>query len=326
MSPKVTVVVSIYNKENYINACLNSLEHQTYNDFEVLLVDDASEDRSLEICKEYVLKDSRFRIISFEKNMGIHYSRALSLKEAKGEYVAVLDADDISFPNRLCNQVSFLDRKRDYVLVGSYYQVIDNSGANMYMEYAPTEDIELRWLITFGNCLGHSTVMFRKIEAIQCGGYSPNVLYGEDMEFYSRLMTLGKIGVIPETLSAWRSHGANLTYHYLLENQQYLIVAVKNSILRHTGYDVPLEVAAAVFNNSGSMAVSPEVFVVAVKLTVFTFLKYLGIVTDELDKKRLIKKAIDQLVNLFNRNRQAVWWFQVSDEWAKAVINVIQYI
>lgn len=94
MNPKVTVVIPIYNGEKYLDACLESIYRQTLHDIEVILVDDGSKDRTSEICKQYVLKDERFKYI-YHDNRGVVYSRGVGIDNAKSEYIAFIDSDDV---------------------------------------------------------------------------------------------------------------------------------------------------------------------------------------------------------------------------------------
>jgi len=324
MNPKVSVIVMIYNSEEFLPSCLESIRNQTFRDFEVLMVEDASTDRSLEICKAYAANDTRFRVIHYETNMGMPYCRAVTLQEARGEYIAVLDADDMALPKRLEKQVKYLDTQPELVMVSSYFYIINHLGNHLYVERPPVHDIELRWLIMFGNCLGHSTVMYRKSEAINCGGYNPQILAGEDMEFYSKIMSLGKLAVIPEFLSSWRTHDVNRSKIEPVENKLQFLNTVKDSIFRHSGFEAPLELAAAVFNNSDTMATSSEVFIHALKLTLFATATLMSNPILENEKKLLAKRVYDQLIYLFDRNSRAPWWIQVSYAWTKCVLQVSQ--
>ena len=212
MPPKVTVIVASYNNARYLPACLDSLLHQTFSDFEVLVADDCSTDNSLEICQQYSKRDPRIRVITTEKNQGVTYVKHLGLKEATGEYIAVLDSDDVALPQRLEKQAAWLDSHPDTVLVAGYYGVIDaNDRVIKRQKKAPIDDTSIRWWLTFGNCLIHSTVMYRGKPALDCGGYDVSFFHGEDIELYAKLLTVGKFEALPEVVSYWRSHRSSVT-------------------------------------------------------------------------------------------------------------------
>src|SRR5690606_28917246 len=105
--PLVTVFMPVYNSEQYIREALESILNQTYQNLDILLVDDGSTDRSVEIIKSY--QDTRIRLIQNEKNMGIPYTRNVGLKEAKGKYIAIMDSDDIAVSNRIERQIQYLE-------------------------------------------------------------------------------------------------------------------------------------------------------------------------------------------------------------------------
>jgi glycosyltransferase involved in cell wall biosynthesis len=124
--PKVSVVMSVYNGEKYLCEAIDSILNQTFENFEFLIVNDGSTDRTLEILQSY--RDPRIKVINNERNIGLTASLNKGLKIAKGEYVARMDADDVSFPHRLEQQKAFLDRNPRVAMVGSWAEVIDESG------------------------------------------------------------------------------------------------------------------------------------------------------------------------------------------------------
>jgi len=140
--PRVTVTMMVYNAERYLRQAIDSVLNQTFTDFELLFLDDASTDRSLEIIQSY--SDPRIRLIRNENNRGVAYSRSKALPLARGEYVAVLDADDVALPERLQVQVSYLDSHPDICLVGSSCQVIEEDGSVRFIYHEPTDLLTIR--------------------------------------------------------------------------------------------------------------------------------------------------------------------------------------
>ena len=267
MIPKVSVIVMIYNSAHHLGDCLESLMRQTFSDFEVLLVDDGSTDGSDRICRRYAAADSRFRVLRFAANKGLSRCRAETLPEARGEYVAILDSDDLAQPARLQQEAALLDQEEETVLVAGFFGMIDEAGKpSPDVCRAPLTDDEIRWRIAFGNCLGHSTVMFRKDAALECGGYNAAMKAGEDMEFYSRILIKGRAAVIPEIVGFWRTHGENKHKTEPPENRDFYGLIVQHSIWRHLGRPVSLDVATALVDSYLTAAAAPSIFQEAVQL------------------------------------------------------------
>ncbi|MCP8319033.1 MAG: glycosyltransferase, partial [Candidatus Methylarchaceae archaeon HK01B] len=125
-SPKITILMSVYNGEKYLREAIDSILNQTFKDFEFLIINDGSTDRTVEILRSY--HDSRIKIITNEKNMGLTKSLNKGLKIARSEYVARMDADDISYPRRLEVQYEYMKKNPDVGIVGSWNDVIDDKG------------------------------------------------------------------------------------------------------------------------------------------------------------------------------------------------------
>ncbi len=324
MAPKVSVIVMIYNSAPYLTACLESLQQQTFSDFEVLLVDDASTDDSPDICRKYANIDPRFRIIRYEENKGLSYCRAVTVEEARGEYVAILDSDDLAYPSRLEKQVSWLDANKNAVMIASYFSTIDQKGNSLNeIIKVPINDSEIRWRTAFGNCLGHSTVMYRKESALKCGGYDPKMLAGEDTEFYSRILTLGEVAVIPEDLVFYRMHDMNKHKVEPPKNRELLRAYVQQSVSRHLKKDISREVATAVLDFSLEPAVNISVFREALDLVASSP----WLLRDYEGKTVVVSKALKRcallgLMKLRRCNLQETWWKSVEKNWSFAVRNL----
>ena len=122
-SPKISVVMSCYNRENFVRDAIESILNQTYTDFEFIIIDDCSTDKTPEIIQEYADKDNRIVYIRNEENMDYNYNLRKGFKLAKGEYIARMDDDDISLPERFEKQVSYLDEHPDITVLGSLIDI-----------------------------------------------------------------------------------------------------------------------------------------------------------------------------------------------------------
>src|SRR3989344_9200868 len=112
IKPKISVIMSAYNVEKYIAESIESILNQTFRDFELIIINDASTDKTLDIIKGFMKKDKRLKLINNKKNLYATISRNKALRIAKGVYIAIQDSDDISLPNRLEVQKNYLDKKK----------------------------------------------------------------------------------------------------------------------------------------------------------------------------------------------------------------------
>ncbi len=129
--PKISVVMPIYNCAQYLEEALASLFIQTFSDFEILAINDGSTDGSLKILEKFSKIDNRLRIIT-QKNAGIVEALNRGINEAKSEYIARMDGDDVSFPNRFADQIKILDKNPDVVLVAGDFEIIYQNGEYLY--------------------------------------------------------------------------------------------------------------------------------------------------------------------------------------------------
>jgi len=322
MPPKVTVLVASYNNARFLPACLESVLSQTYSDFEVLVVDDCSTDDSQKIAEHYSRADGRVKLITTDKNRGVTYTKHLGLQRATGEYVAVLDSDDMARPHRLAKQVAWLDSHPETVLVAGDYGVIDAAGRIIKRQKrVPHDDVSIRWWLTFGNCLIHSTVMYRRQPAIEDDSYDPSYFHGEDLDLYTKLLRVGKFAALPEVVSLWRSHRASVTkYVPSEERDRYYIELVQRSIQWQTGQDVDFDTAAAVFYNTKRPARSDIAFRAGIH-TLITAFDYFheSAPRSQSHQNALARCFIKHLVRLRKRNKKQTWWHDGRDDWVRGL-------
>lgn len=200
---KISVLMSAYNAQEYIEETIKSILNQTFTDFEFIIIDDGSTDKTKEIiCK---IKDNRIKYFFFE-NAGLSVSLNRGLKISTGKYIARIDADDICYPTRLEKQYIFMEENPDYVVCGSYVDVISNAGEFIFTNKdVPLSDGEIRIEITKKNCFNHPTTFYRREQALQVGGYyEPIKQFFEDYMFFFQLIKLGKAANIPEPLIKYR--------------------------------------------------------------------------------------------------------------------------
>jgi len=208
----ISIIIITYNRAGFISEAIESALGQSFFDWELIVIDDASEDDTREIVEEYIVRDSRIKYFRNDGHLRISKSRNKALGSARGEYVAVLDSDDVwSDRDKLKKQYGFLEGNKDYVLIGGGVIVIDEYGKETRRYFNRESDENIRGKILFQNQFAHSSVMFRREAALKAGGYDENLNIGEDYDLWLKLGTLGKMANIKEHLLKYRVHGGNVT-------------------------------------------------------------------------------------------------------------------
>ena len=206
--PKVSVVMSVYNGEKYLEEAIDSILNQTFEDFEFIIIDDGSTDRTLRIIKGY--KDPRIVLISRE-NRGLVKSLNEGIEKAKGEYIARMDADDISMKDRLKKQVDFLDNDKRVVLLGSSMGVLYSKSKQIVNHFVLLGDTELRAEMFIRCPFVHGSTMYRRSSAVDAGLYNSNYWPAEDYHFWLRLSMIGKISNLYEPLYVYRENDLGIS-------------------------------------------------------------------------------------------------------------------
>ena len=213
VTPKISVILPAYNAERFLSQAIDSILHQTYQDFELFVIDDGSTDKTRNLIEEYAQIDSRVTLVCNENNLGLIKTLNKGLSLARGKYIARMDADDISLPERFQRQVAFLDENHDVGLLGTMFYVIDVEGNVKYAHYHPTTDHLIRWRLLFGNAFCHSSVMMRR-NCVKTVGEYGTFLHVEDLEFWSRMIEHTKAMNLPEPLVKWRMADTNISVQY----------------------------------------------------------------------------------------------------------------
>lgn len=231
-TPRVTVLMPSYNGEKYIYETIKSLEDQSFQDWELLIINDPSTDDTVSIIQEYQKYDKRVRLIINEVKAGLAKALDQGIKEAKGEYIARIDDDDIAMPGRLEKQARLLDERADVSLVGSWQR---HFGKEEWVHRPPETPEEMKAALLFKCDVCHSTIMFKKEDFTRRGlYYSPDYM-SEDYELWTRAIRELKFYTIQEVLGEYRVNGENITASKLdkLETQQQEIIAQTLKSLLH---------------------------------------------------------------------------------------------
>lgn len=208
-TPRVTVFIPVYNRQHYITTAVDSILAQTFEDFELLIVDDGSTDATLEVLASY--QDPRLRIECNPRNLGIPATRNRGLELARGEYIALLDSDDISWPNRLARQVATLDRHPELVQVGSACNFMDADGQRIdRVRRQPVRADEVGASLAFFCALTNRTIMARTA-ILREHGYSEDFPRCQDYELHHRLSRTHRMANLSEVLVCGREHSGRFT-------------------------------------------------------------------------------------------------------------------
>ncbi|GGY62919.1 glycosly transferase [Cellvibrio zantedeschiae] len=205
--PLISVIIPCFNAEKWIAKSINSILEQTYNNFEILVFNDGSQDDSLKIIKTITLKSASIKIINEPCNNGIVYSLNRSIAEAQGKFIARMDADDVAHPQRLERQVKFLS-ENNVDLCGTWFKEF-GQGAPRITRW-PTSHQALEASLLFQNTICHPTIMARR-EVFDDFPYREEFNLAEDYDFFSRAIKKYKFNNIPEPLLNYRRHSSQAT-------------------------------------------------------------------------------------------------------------------
>jgi glycosyltransferase involved in cell wall biosynthesis len=225
----VSVVMTVYNAESYLGEAVDSILAQTYADFELIVIDDGSTDNSTSMLRDYAARDRRVRLTS-RPNTGVVRAANEGIDQAHGKYLARMDSDDVSLPERFARQVEYLDANPDCVLVGSRVTLIDPYGSPVAVsgQNLTHEEIE-RELLTSGGgwAVVQPSAMLRTDAVRAAGGYRGSVNMSEDHDLFLRLAERGRIANLETPLLKYRRH-----YKSLNHTQYQQSWHVKEKILR----------------------------------------------------------------------------------------------
>jgi len=210
---RVSVVMPVYNCEQFVREAVDSILVQTFWDFEFIIVDDGSTDRSAEIVNSF--SDHRIQFIKNGENLGITKTLNAGLKTASGEFICRMDADDISSPNRLAEQVAFLDRHPECAIVGSRSILIDSNGKEIGYE---GDSYPVVGLVKFiRNPFIHSSVIVRASAVRSAGMYDETKMHNEDYDLWLKILKSSGGAVVPDYFIRRRIHPGSITSSKELE-------------------------------------------------------------------------------------------------------------
>jgi glycosyltransferase involved in cell wall biosynthesis len=203
--PLVSVVMPVFNNDNFVSNSINSILKQSYRNFEFIIVDDGSTDSSAEIIREF--NDERIQFIHHDENRGNYGCRNEGINLSKGKYVCVMDSDDEALPIRIETQVAFLEKNKDILAIGSQFELI---GSDISF-YQPQNYDLIKVLLISNNMFLHPSLLIRKGILDQIEGYNEIYYYSSDYDLVCRLSTIGKIINLPSVLMKYRVHNSQIS-------------------------------------------------------------------------------------------------------------------
>ena len=235
--PLVSVMLPVYNAECYVAEAIESILNQTYNNFEFIIVNDGSSDRSEEVILS--ISDERIRYYRNEVNLGLIGTLNKSISLSSGKYLARMDNDDICLPERLAKQVAFLESHPEVGVLGTAFYNIDKAGEIFSETAFPSQHNLLCWSLCFFSPLAHPTVMMRR-ELVQSeGGYKAGIVHCEDYDFWYRLSSKTKLSNLPDVLFKLRKHEMNSSSLFDTTQFNNSIIISRKMISQLIDEDIP---------------------------------------------------------------------------------------
>lgn len=228
--PTISVLICVHNGQQFLRETLDSIYNQTYQDFELIIVDDASTDDTPKILRE--MKDSRTFIYRNRENLGPCKSANIGLGLCRGEYVVRSDADDISVPHRLETQLTAMRSAPDLVAVGSWVQWIDENGKELNLWKPVIEPEQIHDRLMIANAIAHGSGMIKMSALLEIRGYNEDYRYSLDYDLWLRLSEVGKIRNIAEPLYKLRSWSGSISASKTAEQERLAKMALRDACVR----------------------------------------------------------------------------------------------
>lgn len=212
MSALVDVVMPVYNAAPYLKQSIESILDQTFADFQFIIIDDGSTDGSWEILESYAQEDERIILLRNQKNSGICLSLNTAIAKGRWTYIVRMDADDISYPDRIHRQVAFMEQHTDVGVCGCDMRCIDEKGNVLFAKRYPSIDKDIREKLFFFNPISHSWAIIRRDVFDKTPWYDDTYILAEDLELRFAIWTHAHFANIPQTLLDYRIYANNSTY------------------------------------------------------------------------------------------------------------------
>jgi len=230
IKPQISIITVTMNRAGFIAKAIQSIQNQSFTDWELIILDDDSKDATEAILAPYIETDKRIRYFKNSPALGISKNRNRGLSIASGKYIAVLDSDDFRLnKDKLQKQYDFLENNKDYVLIGTNIKIIDEKGNFIKDTAFETEDFNIRKKILKDNQIPHSTVLIRKEVVDKAGGYDNKLSCVEDLDLFLKLGQLGKFKNLPEITTAYTRHAGGYSHQRKISMAwNHLVIILRN--------------------------------------------------------------------------------------------------
>lgn len=224
--------MAVFNGQRFLCHAIRSIQKQTFTDFEFIIVDDGSTDRTPSILADAASSDPRIQVVS-RTNCGLTKSLNIAIELSSGEYIARMDADDIATKDRFLMQTDHLDRNPDLVLIGGQIIFIDPEGVKIGRRHSPPHhrDIEQQLLAGISSAITHPAIMMRRKTMLGVGGYDERFEVGQDLQLFLKAARLGGLANIPAEVLYYRQHSESVNHKEFRQWRDAKHSAIKEACL-----------------------------------------------------------------------------------------------
>ena len=210
--PRLSVITASYNCAQYLREAVGSILNQTFSDFEMVIVDDCSSDGSFELAQKLAKEDARVWPLCMPQNSGPAATRNFGIQTARGEWLGILDGDDVAMPRRFEEQFKLIDQDPNLIMVSSNSVSINSDGDALRAHTYPTNHEDLvRNLHGRKAIPPHSSMVYRKDLVDAIGGFNVRFKRSQDYDLWLRLSELGRLASVPQPLVKMRKHSSNIS-------------------------------------------------------------------------------------------------------------------
>jgi len=238
-TPLLSVVLPAYNAEAYLEPAVRSVLQQSFREFELIVIDDGSTDRTGDLLGNF--DDRRLRVIRHGRNAGLIAGLNEGIGASRGRYIARMDADDICEPSRFQRQIDCLETNPEIGVLGTAIRVIDEQGRPGAAFVMPVTPTDVEWAMPILCPLAHPSVMMRTELVKRAEGYSPAALHAEDYDLWCRLSRLTQVANLREPLVSVRKHAASVTSALRHAHLDAAAMVAKAEVDRRLNQDVPVQ-------------------------------------------------------------------------------------
>lgn len=250
--PLVSVVMPVYNGEKYVVEAVESILAQTFTDYEFIVVDDGSTDSTPELLKPYI--EQGVIVHRQSKNLGLVEALNTGWRMAKGAYIAIMHADDVSLPERLSEQVTYLQSHQAVGIIGSSVQMIERNSTNLDKVLVNSEPLVNGWEIFFACPLAHPTVIIKKHLLELSGGYRQEMLSTEDYDLWARLSQMTLISNVKRVLLHYRVWDGSITANNKKRMEHQSTLICQDLVSKYLNQEITFQEAAILRRLNGATA------------------------------------------------------------------------